>query len=104
MRRLLQIALRRLLCVCLFICASSSLLAQAGPPFQTDDPETPGNGNWEINFGFIGDRNPQGGGVLPPKRREAWSQAAAPVREAMSRLGDMPNIREYSRLNCDALS
>ena len=27
------------------ICAS----AQAGPPLLTDDPETPGNGHWEIN-------------------------------------------------------
>jgi hypothetical protein len=31
--------------------------AQAGPPFLTDDPETPGNKNWEINFGWLGDRN-----------------------------------------------
>ena len=26
------------------------LHAQAGPPFQTNDPGTPGNGNWEINL------------------------------------------------------
>jgi hypothetical protein len=32
--------------------------AQAGPPFRTDDPETPGNRHWEINFGFIADHNP----------------------------------------------
>src|SRR5580693_7294464 len=32
--------------------------AQGGPPFRTDDPETPGNRHWEINFGWIGDRNP----------------------------------------------
>jgi hypothetical protein len=25
-------------------------LAQAGPPFLTNDPGTPGNGNWEINI------------------------------------------------------
>jgi hypothetical protein len=25
--------------------------AQAGPPFLTNDPGTPGNGNWEINLG-----------------------------------------------------
>jgi hypothetical protein len=35
--------------------------AQAGPPFRTDDPETPGNKHWEINFGFLGDRNPSEG-------------------------------------------
>ena len=29
--------------------ASGSALAQAGPPFLTNDPGTPGNANWEIN-------------------------------------------------------
>jgi hypothetical protein len=37
------------------------LQAQAGPPFRTDDPETPGNKHWEINLGWIGDRNPYEG-------------------------------------------
>ena len=32
--------------------------AQGGPPFLTDDPGTPGNKNWEINLGWIGDHNP----------------------------------------------
>src|ERR1700683_4984488 len=27
--------------------------AQAGPPYLTNDPGTPGNGNWEINFGLM---------------------------------------------------
>ncbi len=31
--------------------------AQAGPPFRTDDPETPGSKHWEINIGFLGDRS-----------------------------------------------
>ena len=31
--------------------------AQGGPPFRTDDPETPGNRNWEINFGWVGERS-----------------------------------------------
>jgi hypothetical protein len=35
--------------------------AQGGPPFRTDDPDTPGNRHWEINFGFVGDRNPGSG-------------------------------------------
>ena len=30
---------------------ASLVHAQAGPPFQTNDPGTPGNGNWEINLG-----------------------------------------------------
>src|SRR5580658_3672642 len=40
--------------------------AQGGPPFRTDDPETPGNQHWEINFGFIGDRNPSAGAYQVP--------------------------------------
>jgi len=40
--------------------------AQGGPPFRTDDPETPGNQHWEINFGWIGDRNPGDGAYQVP--------------------------------------
>jgi hypothetical protein len=40
--------------------------AQGGPPFRTDDPETPGNKHLEINFGFIGARNPAGGAYQVP--------------------------------------
>lgn len=29
---------------------------QGGPPLRTDDPGTPGNGNWEINIGLTTDR------------------------------------------------
>lgn len=32
--------------------------AQGGPPFITDDPGTPGNKHWEINFGWIANHNP----------------------------------------------
>src|ERR1035437_6965705 len=32
--------------------------AQGGPPFITDDPGTPGNRQWEINLGFMGNHNP----------------------------------------------
>jgi hypothetical protein len=32
--------------------------AQGGPPFITDDPGTPGDKHWEINFGWIADHNP----------------------------------------------
>ncbi len=35
---------------CVFLCAPIAAQAQAGPPFQTNDPGTPGNGNWEINI------------------------------------------------------
>ncbi|MGI4827678.1 MAG: hypothetical protein ACRYFU_05745 [Janthinobacterium lividum] len=40
--------------------------AQGGPPFRTDDPETPGNKHWEINFGWIGDRKPAAGAYEVP--------------------------------------
>jgi hypothetical protein len=32
--------------------------AQGGPPLLTDDPGTPGNGNWEINLGLTADSRP----------------------------------------------
>ncbi len=55
-------------------CAAAALLlgcgvgaqAQGGPPFRTDDPDTPGNKHFEINFGFIGDRNPAAGAYQVP--------------------------------------
>ena len=31
-------------------CMPQIICAQAGPPFQSNDPGTPGNGNWEINL------------------------------------------------------
>lgn len=41
--------------VCLLtVCA----VAQGGPPLLTDDPGTPGNGNWEINLGLTQDITP----------------------------------------------
>jgi hypothetical protein len=46
--------------------ASLSVHAQGGPPYRTDDPETPGNKHWEINFGFIGARNPASGSYQVP--------------------------------------
>jgi hypothetical protein len=32
------------------LCAPTAVRAQAGPPFITNDPGTPGNANWEINI------------------------------------------------------
>jgi hypothetical protein len=48
------------------ICSAIAARAQGGPPFRTDDPETPGNKHWEINFGWIGDRNPAAGAYQVP--------------------------------------
>jgi hypothetical protein len=53
--------MRKLLHLVLFmmVAAGASLAhAQGGPPFITDDPGTPGNHHWEINFGWIADHNP----------------------------------------------
>jgi hypothetical protein len=35
------------------LCAAGGARADAGPPFLTNDPGTPGNGNWEINIGSM---------------------------------------------------
>lgn len=43
-------------CCCLLALSSlapTTLHAQAGPPFLTNDPGTPGNLQWEINIGFM---------------------------------------------------
>lgn len=45
---------------------SSIVFAQGGPPFRSDDPDTPGSGNWEINVGLLGDRNPFAGSYSVP--------------------------------------
>ena len=53
MRRLLSLTL-----LFLPIAVTAVARAQGGPPFITDDPGTPGNRHWEINFGWIADHNP----------------------------------------------
>ena len=52
--------LRQLQLFLLLVAAGAAPLARAqgGPPFITDDPGTPGNRHWEINFGWIADHNP----------------------------------------------
>jgi hypothetical protein len=35
------------------LAAARAARADAGPPFLTNDPGTPGNGNWEINIGSM---------------------------------------------------
>ena len=56
----------RVLVVSLFVLSTVAARAQGGPPFRTDDPETPGNKHWEINFGWIGERNPAAGAYQVP--------------------------------------
>src|SRR5215204_3086792 len=42
--------LRIVIFVVALLGAAGRVLGQAGPPLITDDPGTPGDGNWEINF------------------------------------------------------
>src|SRR5580658_7458693 len=56
----------RAICMALPFLFAIAAHAQGGPPFRTDDPETPGNKHWEINFGWIGDRNPVSGAYQVP--------------------------------------
>jgi len=37
----------------LFAFASPASFGQGGPPYYTNDPGTPGNGQWEINLGYM---------------------------------------------------
>jgi hypothetical protein len=46
----LQIGYVEALGLTLLLCAPQGVHAQAGPPYLTNDPGTPGNGNWEINL------------------------------------------------------
>jgi hypothetical protein len=45
---------------------SPAAMAQGGPPFLSDDPDTPGNRHWEVNLGFLGERNPVEGAYQVP--------------------------------------
>lgn len=59
----------RLISVFLLLVASiaaSLARAQGGPPFITDDPGTPGNKHWEINFGWIANHNPANASYQTP--------------------------------------
>ena len=38
-------------------CLTSRAFAQGGPPMITDDPGTPGDGNWEVNFAITSEHN-----------------------------------------------
>jgi hypothetical protein len=45
---------------------AASAHAEGGPPFITDDPDTPGNGNWEINAAVIGAQSHRGWDLAAP--------------------------------------
>src|SRR2546428_9531292 len=53
-----RIWITRAAALCGLAALAASALAQGGPPMVTDDPETPGDGHWEINIGAIAARTP----------------------------------------------
>ncbi len=55
MRRTSTPAIVAIATLCALLAGRESL-AQGGPPMVTDDPETPGDGKWEINLAAFGDR------------------------------------------------
>lgn len=57
-RRLVKWTARWWVALLFLLVASYVARAQAGPPFLTDDPETPGNRHLETNLGFTADHNP----------------------------------------------
>ncbi len=65
-KRVSRHLLRHLSLLFFFLLCAWAARAQGGPPFRTDDPETPGNKHWEINFGWIGERNPAAGAYQVP--------------------------------------
>ena len=53
MRRLFRFHYPSLLLVFILLLAAPFAFSQGGPPYYTNDPGTPGNHNWEINFGYM---------------------------------------------------
>jgi hypothetical protein len=49
-RRAILLLFGAIICQCFYPSASR---AQGGPPYYTNDFETPGNHNWEINLGYM---------------------------------------------------
>ncbi len=53
---ILRLDRNRLLLLALLIFTGALAFAQGGPPMRTDDPGTPGNGNFEINVALTSER------------------------------------------------
>lgn len=58
--------LLRTVIVLLAVCAPPLARAQAGPPLITNDPDTPGDGNWEINLAVSGAHSRSGWDLAAP--------------------------------------
>ncbi len=53
---ILQRLARAALCLCCIAIKCNVAFAQAGPPLVTDDPGTPGDGHYEVNFALLVDK------------------------------------------------
>jgi hypothetical protein len=68
-----------LFAVCLIFTLAAR--AQGGTPFITDDPETPDNNHFEINYGFIGNRTPHKRRLPSPRlRHQLWPRRSHPAQ------------------------
>jgi hypothetical protein len=56
---------RTLIVICTTV-VHGAVPAQGGPPVVTDDPDTPGDGHWEINVGAIGEHTRNGWAIAAP--------------------------------------
>ncbi|MBI4774719.1 MAG: transporter [Deltaproteobacteria bacterium] len=68
-------------CSIMIALASVASPALAGPPLITDDPGTPGDGNWEINFAFA------------MERRDSETRFEAPILDVNYGWGDHVQLK-----------
>ncbi len=66
MRLSARLFVAALFALALFAVLPPLVSGQGGPPFRTDDPETPESRHVELNLGVTGDRNPSGGVYQAP--------------------------------------
>ncbi len=53
--------------ICVLAIIPEAVRADAGPPYLTNDPGTPGNGNWEINLAAMASLEPHFGSYQLPQ-------------------------------------
>jgi hypothetical protein len=79
MQRLLATCVR-VAAVALLVVASEAAVAQGGPPLVTDDPETPGDGHWEINLATIASHTSGRWEIAAPMRISIMLGRALPAQ------------------------
>ena len=82
------------------LAAAARVLAQGGPPMITDDPGTPGPNHWEINVGWIDQRNPGVSAAGTPEEGSAGTTIMQlPVIDANYGVGDRIQLNYQSSWN-----